>query len=498
MFKLHSFFPFFNHIMSFLFGAFAVGSDALAAIGGAEGPVIDASVDAPDESAADDASRPSAGKDSEENAESESGDDSPLAPEDQRVDGKADQAQGDNLSAVLSTPLSPKDKDALKMLKKTDRRAWKAVSDKIWALNKINKEMADHFPESGLDEAIRTKAKLDGFLGKAGYPDLAGVEAELQDYRSADTKMVKGDPTFVNDLPADVQTGLYKMMPHFLQEWSQRDMGAYERFFGSVFVATLRDSGAADGIRYALRDLQRLGLENAEIKDVYDQLKNVSDWMDNLRKRISAPVESPKAPAQEDHKLSERERTVAQRERGLAVQRIGSEFNRIKVPEMLKVLASHYGGKVPAYVNRGEVVNHARHELVKILGSSYSQKLDRYMEAGDEVGAVKFTLQQVTEQRIRHAIERAAKYLYGQPTLGSKTRKTDGAAKAQSGAGTRQNPPGVTTIRYNPRPASIDLTLSDKWARELGISRSRLFTSNRAVLKGGKRVTWSADAEDEA
>jgi hypothetical protein len=247
-----------------------------------------------------------------------------------------------------------------------------------------------------------------------------------------------------------------------------------------------------------LRDLQRLGLDNAEIKDVYDQLKNVSDWMDNLRRRVSAPAEPPKAPSSDDGKLSERERTVAERERWQAVLRIGSEFNRVKRPEMLKALAAHYGGKVPAYVNRGEVINRARHELVKILGPSYSQKLNRYMEAGDEAGAVKFTVQQVSEQRIQHAIERAAKYLYGQPTLGSKKHKTDGSAKAQSGAGTRQNPPGVTTIRYNPRPASLDLTLSDKWARELGISRSRLFTSNRAVLKGGKRVTWSADAEDEA
>lgn len=497
MFKLHSFIPFLKFLCPMLFAA---GADVLGALGGGEAVVIESSTEGGGEGE-DGGSESTGGENGAEaaGAEGEEG----QGGEGEGKEGKQRTQGRERAMPEMAKPLSPKEKAALNTLKQNDPEAWKALSRRIWGLNTVEKQIAENFGDGGLEEAIQTKSTLDNFLQKAGYPDLAGVESELQEYRSADGKILKGDATFLNDLPEEVQGGLFKMAPEFIGQWSKRDPEGYERFFLPIVLATLRDSGVEDIIRYSLRDLQRMGMDNADVKALYDQLKPASDWLDTNKEKIRKPPEKKPQAQTEDPKTQERLNRAEQIERSQALGRVGSQVNTTKGPAMSKALAAHFGGKIPGYVNKGEVIVRARVELAKLLGRGYSDKLDQYMESGDEAGAIKFTLQQITEQRIQTAVERAAKYLYGQPTLGSNSRNQQGGGnnnqnQGQRGAGKAgAGTPGVTTLKYNPRPTSIDLAASDKWAKELGISRSRLFTSNRAVVKGKGRCTWAQDAESE-
>jgi|SRR5579863_1500206 len=497
MFKhLHSFIPF---LRFFLFPMlFAAGGDALAALGGDSGGAVlgDMGDGSGDADTGADADTDGATADADADQDPEAGKDQGKQP------GKR-QAVPSGTQPQLRRPLSEKAKTALNGIKEADPETWKELSRPLWGLNNIEKQIEKHFGEGGLDEAIQTKTAVDGFLQETGYTDLQGVRAELDEYRGTDAKIISGDPTFVNSLPEDIQNGLYSMMPNFVGEWARRDTESYERYFLPLVMATFSQSGVEEQIKYAMYELNRMGLDNADVKSVYDKIKAVSDWADGAKNKIKEPPKKKEAVPGPDAKTQEKLARAEQIEKQQAISRVGSQVNTQKGPMMTRALTAHFGGKIPEYVNRGEVISRARLELANMLGKAYSDRLDQYIAAGDEAGAVKYTLQQVTEQRIQKAVERAAKYLYGNATLGSQGGSggqqpgVKPGAKPGAGGVKPGGTPGITTLKYNPKGASLDLAASDKWAKELGISRSRLFTSNRAVVKGKGRCAWAPDAEPE-
>lgn len=498
MFKLFSIFPF----LKFLFPmfCFAAGADALGALGGGEagGAVFEGGGE---EDGGEGAEFGDGGEDGGESSGEEKRErEGEESEESQKTEGR--QRPSGKPMPELAKALSPEAKGALNKLKQEDPKAWKELSRRIWGLNNVEKELSEAFGDGGIQEAVQIKTNVDNFLEKTGYTDLGQVETEIIEYRAADGKILKGDVSFLNDLPEEIQSGIYNMMPDFIGQWAKRDVEGYERFFLPIVLATFAQSGGEDQLRYALYELNKMGLDNADVKSVHDKIKAVSDWLDtNKTKLKTAPDKRP--PQQtEDPKTKERLARADQIEHREAIGRVGTQVNQQRGPAMTKALTAYFNGKIPPYVNRGEVLSRARLELAKLLGKSYSDKLDQYMGAKDEAGAIKFTLGQITDSRVQTAVERAAKYLYGQATLGSKPNNGNQPARrpnANGGEGNnrRPNAPGVSTIKYNPHSSSIDLALSDKWAKELGIPRNRLFLSNRAVLKGGKRVTWDKDAEPE-
>ncbi len=163
----------------------------------------------------------------------------------------------------------------------------------------------------------------------------------------------------------------------------------------------------------------------------------------------------------------------------------------------MTIFKSVCGGKIPDHVNVGEVMTRMRSNLIEALGQSTHDRIEQYLDGGDEQGAIKYLLQQTTDQKLTDAITKAYKHLYKPSAMGAGAPKPVASATAPTRNGAPPAAKGVTQIAYNPKYQSIDRAATEKWAKEKGVSYQRLVTQNMAVLKNGKRVTWSPDAENE-
>lgn len=490
MFRISSFLPF--AVLKFwlmpMFGMFfAAGGDALGALGGDSSAVV---LDTGGDEGGGEGEGTSDGTGSGEGEGTREGE----------GEGEAAGKPKEQAGPELAKPLSTAAKTFMKEAKAANPAAWKEISQRLWALNGIDQKVTEHF-ENGIDGAIELKTNVDTFLSEAGAQDLQEVRTELNDFRLTDGKIIKGDPTFINDLPENVQTGLYKMMPSFVGEWAGKDKASYDRYFAGVVVNTLRDTDFTYNMQTAVRELERMGLDNADVKTVHDIIKGNLDWINTLKTKASAVPEKKETAAPDNKQLDSREEKVKQAERTQMKGRIATKFRSQIDPKMTKSLAGLYGGKIPPNVNKAEVMGRAVRHLAEAMGPAGSDKITQYLDAGDEAGAIKFVLSQASEQRIADAVEKSKNYLYGKTASAKKPDpKPDGqggkGAGAGGGAGANKGQQ-FQTITFNPKATSIDLKKSAEVAQKMGLTRNQLFTQNKAVLRSGKLVTWASDAENE-
>lgn len=481
MFKIHSIFPLFHFLLAPLFGLFAAGGDALAALGGDSAVVLDAPTDGGGDP----------GDESDSSGDGE-GDGEVAAAEGEPEPGAKPAAQTEP-APELAKPLSGAARTALKALKAENPAAWKELNARMWALDGQDKKIAEHFPEKGIEQAIALKTELDTFLTEADAENLADVRGELNDFRLTDAQIIKGDPAFVKNLPENVQAGLYKMLPHFVNEWSSRDNDGYQRYFAGLVDATLRDTKFAQNMEMALWKLEEMGTDDPSVKKIHDLLSGNMKWMNDLKaKSTAAPVakETPEA----DAKLTAREQTVKQRERSMSMSRVARTTRGFADPKMLSILGNLYGGKIPANVNKAEVMLRSVRNLAVIMGKPVNDKIGQYLDAGDEDGAAKYMTSQMTDHRLTKAVEDAKNYLYGKSVLGGTPAA---AAAAAPGARPAAKPSQFMSINYDPKSSSIDWTKTDALAKELNLSRRQLISQNKCVLRNGKKVTWPRGAELE-
>jgi hypothetical protein len=498
MIKLHTFFPFLKFMLAFLALNFAAGADVLGAAEGAE-----AFVDTGEEGGEGEGPGGASGAgEGEEAGEGE-------GTEEQRAAAAAGAAKaGEQTGPQLSKPLSKEAVTALKGLKEANPKAWKELNNRLWGGDGLFKKVEEHFGEGGLDAAVELKGNVDSFLENNRLRDLEEANSEIQDFRATDAKIIKGDISFINDLPENVRGGIDRMMPDFVGQWADRDKEGHDRYFGGLMVNTLRDTDFTMNLRTAIRELERMGLEDGDVKTVHDLLKANFDWIEKMKATAATPPKKKEGAGENDQQLNRREQSIKEKEIGLARQRIGANFRRHADPKMLATLKGIYQGKIPATINKGEVMLRAlRDELGPMLGQQFEDKIRQYLEAGDEQGAIKYTLSQATDARLTEAVKKADRFLYPKAALGRRVNpgagggnntRTAGGANSGAGAGKADNT--FTKIAYNPRPSSIDYAATDKLAKELGMSRGRnqLFSQNKAVLKSGKKVTWTKDDPDES
>lgn len=480
MVKLHSFIP-----LNFLFmfcAFFAAAADSLGSL------VAGADVTMPSDAgeSGDDAG-PSGGEppEPEQGADGEPG-------EPGAEPGKA-AAQPQKSGPELRKPLTAGEKKFLGELKQSDPAAWKSLNSRIYTLEGLDKKIAEHFDEGGLDQAIQLKNDVGEFLRSADADDFGQIASELNGFRTVDAKIMAGDASFVNEMPQEMQAGLYKMMPNFVGEWQQRDNDGYQRFFAGLVAATLRDTGFSKNLEMAMWQLQRMGLDDADVKGIHDLFAGNLKWINDLSEKATA-APAPKTNAAPDAAAVERQQIETERLQ-MSRERFAKRFRELYDGRMLGALRTLAGGKIPADVNSREVLARAFRDLSITLGDSFADRIHEYLAAKDEQGAIKYLQTMVTDKKITEAVTKAQRYLY--PGMG-KQQQPAAKDKDRPGAGGQPNPAaGFVTINYNPHPRNIDLAASDKLAKSLHISRAQLFMQNKAVLRNGKKVQWSQDAERE-
>ncbi len=294
--------------------------------------------------------------------------------------------------------------------------------------------------------------------------------------------------------------GLYKMMPQFVNQWADNPdtKPVFENFFAGLVVATMRDSEVTLNLRDAVRDLERMGTDNADVKEVYDRVKGIQDWLKKFEtKAATPPAKKDTAAAAENDEVKQLKTKIQQTERVQSRGRVGTGLNAKIGPKIMPLFKSICGGKIPDYVNVGEVMAKFRTNLSEGLGQGVHDRMEQYLDGGDEQGAIKYLVQQTTDQKLTEAITKAYKSLYRTASLGSGAPKPNTTTTAPTRKGEPPVTKGVAQIAYNPKYTSIDRKATEKWAKELGVSYERLVTQNKAVLKTGKRVMWSPEAENE-
>ena len=444
MFKIHSFFPLFHFLMGFLALNFAAGDGGfLSSLGDAGSMPVDLNDDADEGGGAEDTTQAT-----------DKGDGEPKEGEEGAAAGDKKETTGEP-APDLAKPLSKEAKKFMGELKQANPAAWKELNNRIWSLNGLDKKIGEHF-DGGLDEAIALKTNVDSFLKEASADDLGQIKEELSGFRTIDKLIMDGNPQFIQNLPPEMQDGLFRMMPTFVGDWRERDEDGYQRYFGGLVVATLRDTDFVKNLDMALWKLEEMGTEDPAVKRVFDLLSGNRKWVNDLDAKAKAAPEKKAAPA--DDPQAARERNIKQGELKLSRQRVVTQFSNEFKPKMLallKTVAAGADGKVPANVNKGEVLLKAFTNLAQTLGSSVESRVDQYLDAKDEQGAFKYLAGQVSEKKLTEAVTKAHRYLYGSGGAPRTTTVTDKGDKGGKGG---DQTPGFVTINYNPRPASVDWT----------------------------------------
>lgn len=484
MIHIHSFFPLFRFIMGFI-ALFAAGDGGfLSSFGdGGGAPPIDLGAEEGD------------GSEEQTTVETTTeGDGEPKEGEEAAGDKKA--AAGEP-APDLAKPLSKESKKFLGELKQTNPAAWKELNSRIWSLNGLDKKIGEHF-DGGLDEAIALKGNVETFLKEAEADDLGQIKEELSGFRTIDKQIMDANPAFIQNLPPEMQDGLFRMMPTFVEDWRGRDEDGYQRYFGGLVVATLRDTDFVKNLDMALWKLDEMGTDDPAVKKVHDLLSGNRKWINDLDTKAKTPAEKKTAAA--DDPVTQERKQVDREKLQLATNRVVTRFNQEFAPKFAKILktvAAGADGKIPANVNKGEVILRAMKSLVNTLGQSVGKRVDQYVAGKDEEGAFKYLSTQVTEKRMTEAMTEAYRYLY---RIGGGTKPTPNAGdkRDKDGKGAGENAvPGFVTINYDPKASSIDVAATTKLAQSMRMTYRQIVSQNKAVLRNGKRVTWPRDAQAE-
>lgn len=485
--RIHSFFPLFRFLMGFIALNFAAGDGGFMSSFGDAGaaPPVDFGEEEGDGGSEDEGA--AAAVTTEEDGETKEGDEAA---------GKEKSATGES-APDLAKPLSKGAKKFLGELKQSDPAAWKELNSRIWSLNGLDKKISEHF-DGGLDGAIKLKTDVDTFLQDAQADNLQEIKDELHGFRGVDRKLMNGDPTFLNELPPEMQTGLFKMMPTFVEDWRGRDEDGYQRYFGGLVVATLRDTDFVKNLDMALWKLDEMGTDDPAVKKVHDLLSGNRKWINDLDTKAKTPPEKKAAAA--DDPVTAREKNVQAQELKLSQTRLTTKFRSTFDPKMLSTLksvAAGTDGKIPANVNRAEVVLRAMKNLIGTLGNQVGKRVDDYLAGNDEEGAFKYLQTQVTDKRITEAVTSAYRYLYKNNGVGG-TKPTPAGDKGKEGKeGGGGAPAGFVTINYDPKASSIDVAATTKLAQTMRLTYRQLVSQNKCVLRNGKRVTWVREAQAE-
>lgn len=496
MFKFQGLFSFLNFWLWPIFGMFVTGASAL---GGAAGETAGAIIDGAGDEGGDsgEGEGDGAGTGAGEGTGSGEGEGGAAAAQGKEgAQGGDKAADGRKMPAALRSHIAE-----LKAAGKAD--VAKEIQDAYWGYRTLNKQITEHFP-GGIKEAVELKQQLEEVGGLESFQELQG---EVDEWRSVDQMLENGDASVVKSMFSDFPDGMKQLMPAALDNWADVDSDGYDRHMAGVAYSTLNTSGIPNGLQLAQAMLEQYDLDkNPSIKRALTLVMQSHAWIEKLGKFAS---EKPAAaaggkPSAKEAQLTAREQRAAATERAQTISAISTNFQSFTAPKFESHLKDLFANKaIPPNVNKQEVYKRAIVNVFGVLGaggnsakgikSQFEKKYDAYLDNGDKQGALKF-LQSRAEPLLADAVQKAYKWYYGTPTLGSKKKGAEGD-KGAAGAGKNDGKGGdgsnagggFELIGYDPKPESIDRAKT---------TRAMIF-KNQAILKSGKKVTWKQGAPAE-
>lgn len=143
----------------------------------------------------------------------------------------------------------------------------------------------------GLDDIRAWKTTIDAVGGPEAAAEMmqrvAGMEA-------MDAKIEAGDDSFVDELPENLQKGVFGMVPQLLNRLSESDQAAFSAAVAPHFASALAGTGLGTVIDTQMAGLKQLYDRTtdpemkAQIRDLYNDASKTKTWFDGQTQGKSA------------------------------------------------------------------------------------------------------------------------------------------------------------------------------------------------------------------
>lgn len=492
--KIHNFFPFFNRFIAPMFGLMFAAGDVALGGGGDSSAAISEAITALEGGGAE-------GEPQKDAVQPDNGEGGAEGDHTEEEKAAAAQSAREAKFPKLSKPLAAATMKFLREAKEANPQAYKEIMARVWEHENGSKKLTEHFPE-GIDSAIELKQNMDAQQQLLRGHDLRTVQEamnEIAEYRGIDQKIIKGDASFMRDLPENIADGLANAMPDIIGNWADRAPEAYQKYFAQVFTKTMIGSEEYYDLKAADRAMGRMDLTtDPELKAAHDAVKGILKLVDGISQTAQKKLEPKAKTAPPDSELQQREATVRQKELKGHSDAVSSSTIQHIGPTVKEVLINKAGKDYATKVNVRELVIKTLQNIDAAMGKEYSDALQQFIEAGDIEGAGRYVRQKLNHGAVTKATEQAFRYLYSGAKFGDGNPAPKPDKDQKLNRQTDTTPPGPYKLqRMRPATHKIDTAATKAAAKKEGITYAEFIMSRRAILTGGAKVSWPADAERE-
>jgi hypothetical protein len=376
----------------------------------------------------------------------------------------APEETGKEFRAVKDGRLDPTAKAELDKLKATNPQLAKAVQRALFAEDRLRRELP-----GGFKEVAQLRQSLEQLGGETGIQEMQG---EVNGWREFDNLYTAGDPKvleFLTETP-EAQEAFLKVAPAAFAKFQEINPEGYSSYVSQVFVADMQ----AEGIPLMLERLQDFIGDNPKAQEIWGRL---AAYVNRIGSFAKNPVAKPAMAKQATGPDPERQKFETEREQFTQNQwktEAESQHGRI-FGEAWKRLA----GGVPK-----EKVDLVRKLYGLHLTEKLAQKKDfdgnmgKYFKAKQKDGFLRLhdsTFKEVVPLALRSAMLEA----------GVGARKAAAALKPGLAATPGKKPAAVDTsfvpVPQKPNFAEVNRALTS----------AEMFQQKRAILRNGKKVSWS-------
>lgn len=371
-----------------------------------------------------------------------------------------------SLFDATGNKLNPAVKGALEKLKAESPSIAKLLNKAIYRTAELDRE----FP-GGLTEAKELRDKIEELGGVTGieqHVEVAGEFRKLADLYEA------ADPAFIDDMIESNPQSFAALAPSMLAKYGEVDPQGFAAHVGRIVFSDMSKAGVP---LYMMRLADLIG-DNPKAMEAFEVLNNyLGVWKGLAEKSPEAPRTATKqAPKTDD---------LARREEDLRAREWKTERETLQKTvtdgEYVKALA----GRKPDQEERAQI-----RELFTIrskaaadrLFPGWAEKAQRFIKTGDKPGYLRYMqsiYKRVVPETMASAVAatlRGKKAVIppanGQPNGQQKPQQQQNGATSSNG--------GYAQVAKEP----------DTWSIDFDRTSSAMLQQNRAVLKGGKMVSW--------
>lgn len=372
----------------------------------------------------------------------------------------------------LTLKAGQKGKIDLAKVVKTQGEALKAIDPSLPnAIRTAAFEQAGLYREfpGGLKEAVGLKSKVSEYGGLEGIKEQAETVSEFGALARA---FFEGKPDFVDNLIKESAEAFSQMMPDAVARWKATDADGYNHSQSKIFTATVDQFKMQDRIA----KLWEIA-EGPAKEDLAEMWRSLNSIRESAAKAPERKVE-PK-----NEQLTRKEQELAQRETQLMLRPISDQGKAQiqSITEREMSMSYQWGGTDPSV--KEAVLDRVRADVV---GASKKDKgfmaeFERLKARGDSKGLGKL-VENFQNRVTPQIVARVAKLF----AVKSKGANVGAIKRPVSASGTTTAPVSTNWVRISAQPQFSEI---DRAA--MGRNYEDMILSNKAILKGGKRVMWA-------